>query len=344
MTRTLLFFVFTAFASPVGAQPVAAPPPPLRRWLDFPQLSLAMRGRAIDDEVKNVKTRVLQERTQIRARLKFDAQARYTFNVGLFTGTSFVSGWNSTGVGTGDAVLTHSIKQLFVTAQPVQGLEFQLGSVSPVRGESTEISTYDEDAYVTVGRAIVRRRQQLFFDDITVSVGNLGEPNEVSVFDREYDGVNYYQAQVSRRFSPRLAASFDFSRVDDANTWRPSALIGVQESRIVDQVRVETYFRDEEEDPAAGFVVLAEKQVLPKFRVTIGYADIDPAYGDLNADRYFHGKRLSALFAVPVTPELNVQFFYGHEVGDNPPLPVKMRSELVVNYNFIPLVRRTGWF
>jgi hypothetical protein len=189
----------------------------------------------------------------------------------------------------------------------------------------------------------VKRRADLFFDDITVSVGNLSEPNTVSVFDRKYEGINYYQAQVSRRFSPRLATSFDFSRVDEANTWRPSALIGVAESRVADQVRLELYFRDSE-DSAAGFTVFGEKQALPKLRLTLGYADIDNDYGNLNADRFFNGKRVFGLVNVPVTPELNVQLFSGWAVGDNPPLPIAMRTELVVTYNFIPLVRRTGWF
>ena len=79
--------------------------------------------------------------------------------------------------------------------------------------------------------------------------------------------------------------------------------------------------------------------------MTIGYADIDPDYvPPQRRSLSSTASALSAFFAVPVTPELNVQFFYGHAVGDNPPLPIKMRSELVVNYNFIPLVRRTGWF
>ena len=306
-------------------------------------LSLGMRVRAIDDEVRETKLRQLQQRSQIRARFKFDAQARYTLNVGVFTGTSFISGWNSTGIGTGGGVATHNIKQLFAAAQPVRGLEFQLGSVSPVRGESTAITSYDEDAYVTVARMSVRRRADLFFDDITTSVGHLGDPTHVSIFDREYDGVNYYQVQVSRRLSPRLAVSSDFSRVDEANTWRPAALVGLAESRVVDQMRLEIYHRQDTES-ATGFAVFGEKQVLPKLRATLGYADIDLRYGNLNDDRFFNGRRVFGILAVPVTSELNVQLFSGHAVGNHPPLPIRMRTELVVNYNFIPLVRRSGWF
>ncbi len=305
-------------------------------------LSLGLRFRAVDDEVRDIKLLQLNQRSQIRARFKFDTQARYTVNVGVFTGTSFISGWNATGVGTGDGVATHSIKQLFVSAQPTPELEFQLGSTSPARGESTDITTYDEDAYVTVARMSVKRRSDYFFDDITTTVGHLGDPTHVSIFGREYR-LNYYQAQVSRRFSPRLAASVDFSRVDGINTWRPAALIRVAESRVVDQVRLEIYHRDDEE-AATGFAVFGEKQVIPRLRVTAGYADIDPRYGNLNSDRFFSGKRAFGTLAVPITAELNVQFFSGHAVGDNPPLPLKRRTELVVNYNFIPLVRRSGWF
>jgi len=342
VTRTFFFLLLTAFASPLRAQPAAPPAPPLRRWVDFPMLSLGMRVRAIDDEVRERKLRQLQQRSQIRVRLKFDAQARYTLNVGVFTGTSFISGWNSTGLGTGGGATTHSIKQLFAAAQPVRGLEFQLGSVSPVRGESTAITSYDEDAYVTVARMSIKRRADVFFDDITTSVGHLGDPTHVSIVGREYR-LNYYQVQVSRRLSPRLALSSDFSRVDEATTWRPAALIGVAESRLVDQMRLEVYHRGSTES-ATGFTVFGEKQVLRNLRATLGYADIDLLYGNLNDDRFFSGKRVFGILAVPITPELNVQFFYGHAIGDHPPLPLKMRTELVMNYNFIPLVRRSGWF
>ena len=46
--------------------------------------------------------------------------------------------------------------------------------MDPARGQSTEITTYDNDAYVTAGRVSVRRPREVFFDDISVSVGYVG--------------------------------------------------------------------------------------------------------------------------------------------------------------------------
>ena len=40
---------------------------------------------------------------RLAARLKFDPAGRYALHVGVFTGSSFTSGWNSTGLGTGEA-------------------------------------------------------------------------------------------------------------------------------------------------------------------------------------------------------------------------------------------------
>jgi hypothetical protein len=340
--RASVATVLVFAAAPLDAQSRSVPP--VGRWVDFQTLTLSLRARAIHDQIDQTETKQLQQRTQIRARFKFDREAKYAIHFGVFTGTSFPSGWNSTGIGDGSGVATHSLKQFFLAATPVDGVEVQLGSVYLFSiGESTDITTYDEDGYVTAGRVSIKRREDLYFDDVTVSIGSLGDDETVSIFDRQYESVNYYQFQASRRLSPRLAASFDLTRVDGDNYWRPSVLVGAQESRVVDRIRLETYYRDGNE-AEFGFALSGEKQLIRRLQLEFGYADIDIHYPDRNSDRFYQGKRLFVELAFPVTSSLNVRFFTGHEVGDNPPLQIGRRTELVAVYNFLPLVRKTGWF
>jgi len=98
--RNRLFLARHARAVPAAAQtPQAAPG--ATRWFDLQIFAVNTRYRIIEDSRGVVVSNHLQERTQLRARLKLDAKGRYAVNGGVFTGTTFTSGWNSTGVGPG---------------------------------------------------------------------------------------------------------------------------------------------------------------------------------------------------------------------------------------------------
>jgi len=227
----------------------------------------------------------------------------------------------------------------------VRGIELQYGSLYVARGESTEITSYDDDGYVLGERASIRRRDWLLVDDVTVTFAYLGDITAPGITRRwrHLDEVNYRQVQVSRQLATRGGASFDVTRVSGVTTVRPAAYVKIPESRVVDQVRVEVY-RRLQVNGAAGFAVSGDKQVAKRLRATVGYADIDPRYGGLNGDRYLRGKRFFLTLAVPVTSALTASWFSTHAVGANPMLANHVRNDVVVAYNLVPALKKTGWF
>jgi hypothetical protein len=340
----LSVFVVSLGLSGIPAFAQTTSPAPLARWIDVQSLTLNMRYRAIRNSADVLVANQLQERTQLRLRVKLDPQGRYAVHVGVFTGGAISSGWNSTGIGTGEGTAQHSLKQLFFAATPVDGLELQYGSLYPSRGESTEITTYDDDAYLAGGRVSVREPERLFFDDVTLTLGNVGYLKTPAVNDRweQFEEVNYGQVLVSRQVD-RVAASFDYTRLDGENWFRPAVAVAIPESGALDRVRLEVYRRGEP-DEVWGLSVAGEKQVAPRLRLVGGYATIDRDYPSYNGDRYFTGDRVFLHVNVPVTSEFSLSLYTTHTVGDNPGVPVQMRTDVVASYNLVPALKRAGVF
>ncbi len=339
----ILLMIANAGAAFAQAQPATAAPA-TARWLDLQTLSVSFRYRRINNTTGDVTSNVLQEKTQFRARLKFDPNGRYTVNVGVFSGGGFTSSWNSTGVGTGTGTVQHSVKQLFISAKPTKGLELQYGGLYIDKGVSSEITYYDDDGYVVGERVSLDRADRLFFDDITATLGGFGDTSEPNVFHRldSLDQTNYKQLQVTKRAGSRASGSFDYTRVDTTSTIRPALTVRVPETRVVDQVHLELYHRYGS-DPATGFAAEVARS-FKRVRVTAGYADIDPNYGGLNGDRYNKGKRIYATAAVPLPDHFSLSLFGTHAVGSNPKLSNDVRTDVILTYNFLPVLRKTGVF
>ena len=83
----------------------------------------------------------MQWQAQMHAAFKVDAAGRYRVHAGLTTGDNFSAGWNATGIGTGEGSAKIYLTQLFVAAEPWNGIELHYGSLYPTRGQSTEITT-----------------------------------------------------------------------------------------------------------------------------------------------------------------------------------------------------------
>lgn len=140
-----------ARAQQTQAQGAAAPasqtdPHPLARWIDAQAITIAGRYNFIRTAEDLTRQNRVQTQVQIRGRFTFDEAGRYSVHAGVFTGGAFDSGWNPTGIGTGEGTAKMYLKQLFLAAEPWQGVELRYGSMAPERGQSTEITTYDNDA------------------------------------------------------------------------------------------------------------------------------------------------------------------------------------------------------
>ena len=182
------------------AKPAAAPPPPIRRWLDVQQLSFGGRFRWFENSADKLISSNLQWQPQIRARFLFDKGAKYSINGFASSGLTFPSSWNNTGGGLGTFQGAFNVKQLFVQAEPMKGLEFQAGGLHMNRGEMAEHITYDNDAFIEGERVTVRPAKG-WLKQVAVTTGYFGDYREPNVFKRfdRMDEWNYGQALVGVR-------------------------------------------------------------------------------------------------------------------------------------------------
>lgn len=338
-----------ATASAPVAQPKAPAPPPtaptgLSRWLDVQAGTIAARYRYIETSTDDVTSSHVQSQVQVRARLKVDPKARLTLNTFIATGNSITGGWNSTGLGTGDTAWDYPVKHLFIAAVPLAGVEVSFGSMGPLRGESTEATTLDNDNYLSGERLSVRRPKQVGLDELAFTSAYLGDPTTPNVFrrgERLFEDRNFFQVYAAKRVNTRLALSADVTRY--AGT--PIVHGGVTARvpwQVIDTLKYEFYVRGGDED-AAGFNVYAEKAVTKRWTLGGGYATIDEHFGTLNADRFFRGNRVHHLSTVRLTPELSMFLFGTAAVKTDVRIPNRYRFELGLTYNVLGRLRRAGW-
>jgi hypothetical protein len=333
-------------AAPSAAASQAAAKATIARWLDLQNATLNLRYRVIDNSAGVVTTNQLQHRESLRGRIKADRAGRYAVNFGLFTGPRFNSGWDNTPIGISDTQRNLAFKQLFFAAQPVAGVEGQVGGLYIVRGESTELTTYDEDGYIMGERISVRRPKDLYFDEISLTNANLNtDPARIGVSHRfrDFDQPNYRQFLVDKKFGKRAGASTDFTTDRGTSTWRQGLNIRTPELRCVDTVIFENYERVHP-DTEYGFALSIDKAVTRKLSFNGGYASVDPRFGGLNSDRFNIGRRVFLTTTYVVSPRVTASYYITTAVGGNPTLPLRTMSNLVVGYNVLADLRRTGLF
>jgi len=328
--------------APAAQTPGSGATHPLARWLDARTFTVRTRYNYIEGARDRTQRNRMQAQVQIRAGFKIDEAGRYRVHAGLFTGNAFDSGWNSTGIGTGDGTAKIYLKQLSVEAEPWKGIELQYGSVDSTRGQSTEITTHDNDAYLTAGRVSVRRPREAFFDDITVSVGYLGYLDTPFVFDRTgaFSRQNYWQLIASKQVLPRLTLSTDYSVIADDGMLRQGAAWRVDQP-LVDTVAGEYGVRLRGGSHQTAFAFSGEKQVAG-VRVQAGYANVDPVFGLLNGDAYGAGNRVFTTGSFPLPLDLRASWFVQKEIS--PPLTSTndVRVDLILTWNVLNTLKRAG--
>jgi hypothetical protein len=323
---------------PGGAQPIRT-----HRWVDLQVGQVDMRYRLIESSAGVRSSNTLQHKQTIRAAFKFDPTGRYTLQTGLGTGSQFVSTWEGTGLGTSPASWGFAVRTLYAAAQPVKGVEFQLGGLAPIRGESTEITAYDNDAYLVGERVSLKRPATLYLDEVSVTAGYLGDLTTPNVFARldRLNEHNYTQVLAAKKLGSRAAASMDWTRATGSDTWREAVRLSTKEARLVDAVRLELYQRVDT-PTGQGFAVIADKALSKRVSLSGGYASVDRNNGVLNGDRYARGNRIVVEGRVDLTPELTLSSFYGHAVANDFAVLNKTRFDIVVSYNVLKALQRAG--
>jgi hypothetical protein len=348
----VMFFLTVVCAAATATAQSPAPPqkkpaPAMARWFDVQNATLNTRYRFIDTSAGTVTTNQVQHRETLRARFKFDAPGRYALNVGVFSGSRFTSSWSNTGIGIGDWQAPLAVRVVYFAAQPAAGIEGQYGSMYIIKGESTEITTYDEDGYVIGERLSIRRPRDFFFDEVSATVGYLtADPAEYSVGKRfKYldERPNYGHFLVDKKLGARARTSLDFTSVDGSRTWRAAANVNTRETRAVDSILFENYKRTNNH-PAYGFAVTANKAVTRAVALQGGYARIDRFYGGLNSDRFHIGNRVFFMTTYTFSPRFSASAFITRAVGNDVTIPQRTLSNLIFSYNALPDLRRTGLF
>jgi hypothetical protein len=331
-----------AQTAPTQQAPRDGASPPLARWFDAQTFSVSGRYDYIEDAGDRIVQNRMQWQAQMHGAFKVDAAGRYGVHAGLTTGDNFSAGWNATGIGTGEGSAKIYLTQLYVAAEPMNGIELHYGSLYPTRGQSTEITTYDNDSYVTAGRVHVRRPRELFFDDIIVSVGYVGYLDTAFVFDRTgaFSRQNYWRVLASKDVLAGLTVSTDYAVIDDDGllhqgaTWRG-------DQPWVDTVRGEYGVRLRGGSHQTAFAFSGQKQI-DRVTMQVGYANVDPVFGVLNGDSYGAGDRVfvDGSFALPL--DLTATWFVQKEIS--PPLASRnaLRIDLGMRWNVLNTLKRAG--
>jgi hypothetical protein len=351
MRHTLLGLALLANATPALAQSAApAPPAPaapaIRRWLDVQSVHVGTRFRWYENSADRVVSSSLQWQSMLRGRFLFDAAGRYSVGALAATGAVFPSSWNNTGAGLGRFARPFNVKQLFLAAEPVKGLQFEVGGLFMNRGELAEHLTYDSDAYI-VGERVTVRPSRGPVKQLAFTAGYFGDYREVNVFKRldRLDEHNYRQALVGFSLHPRVAASVDYTYEDGRDIVREAVNIRMPASvKALTLLKFESYQRPSDtEDDGHGFNASADFRI-QKLAITAGVMSVDRHYGPFNGDRYETGKRYYSISTYAVTPELSVQFFHSQAFDIDFPIPQKNRFDIVVTFNPTAALKRKGIF
>jgi len=329
-----------------SSQRVAPALTPLARWVDVQTGTMATRFRFTETSAGVVTQDQLQHSEQIKARVKVDASGKYALGFALGTGDTFVRGWNNTAIGTA-AGTPHEyssnilVKQLFASATPANGVEIQAGGLGIVKGENTEVTSYDNDGYMLGERVSVKRPRTFRVDELSLTVGYLGDSTTSSLWPRLHrlGETNYYQMFAAKRFGRRLASSADITTVAGATTLRNGLSLSTPELRVPTSIRFEHYERF---NAAYGYSISGERTVGKRVTLSAGLVDIDQKYGGLNSDRFGSGRRWFTTDTITLGRELSMQIFYQHAVANMYTLSNQHSLQMLLTYNVAKGLQRTG--
>lgn len=376
----------SSVVSSVKPTPVAEPKALTDRWLELDTLSHTERYRnayAVGG-IRNFDS--AQQRSLIVGKIKLDSAGRYTigfrassgryFNwaFGSYTGptfnsrvTSAASAATSTpseiieqgysyfadpaGLALLNAISSNGwefyMRELYISATPVKAVTVEFGSLGIERGYSSEITTFDEDGYVSGERVRVHDSKHLFFDEIGFTNAYFGDLPKVNLFDRgsSLKEFNYRQVFANKKAGKYVAFSGEYTRQTGTDTLREAVQVKTPGARLIDGVRFEAYERlnsltfagvatspigpvpSKTEDGASGFAVTLDKK-MGRLKGDVGFATVDSRYSvyansrffsavgfTLNGDTYGLGNRPFVHASYKLAPGVTAFGFYTHEVG-----------------------------
>ena len=272
-----------------------------------------------------------------------DSGERFTIHAGLFTGNSFIGGWNNAGPGTGVGQSNLFLKQLFIAARPATGVEIQYGGLEFARGESSEITSYDYDGYLVGSRVLIRRPKHAFFDEIGVTYGYVGDLTRPSVLSRldHLNRSNYHQLLVAKHAGRQLRISADYTSDSRVETYRQAVTFRASKVRIADSLDFEQYQRAGAQ-AGCGFSAYGDRRLARRLSFGTGYAQLDARR--LYSDRFNTGSGSSGMAITAISREWSVMALATHALSGSPPTSARTRFDLIVGYNLLRRLQSAGLF
>jgi hypothetical protein len=327
----------TAQVSAQTAKPSATPlpHPEVHRWFDVELLTLSTRYRFVENANGQTANDQQQWQFQARTRFKFDRNAKYSVVAQFGTGHALTSGWNNTGLGSGDPQENIYPKLLYFDAKPVKPLEIQVGGIAPNNGENTEITGYDNDTYIMGERVVIRAPKSIYFDEVSVTNAFIGDQNTPDVFRRfrHLDRSDYHQLLVRKKVNSRVGFSADYTFESGIDTLRQAVKVNTPELKFADSLLYENYERIDP-DAGYGFALIGYKHVNKKIDLSGGFVKISHVM--FNSDRFPRGERLYFNFAYKLTHELTINPVIIQAVGPlHTPTTPRTRFEIIASYNIL---------
>jgi hypothetical protein len=315
----------------------------LHRWLDLQAASIGTHYLFAKNGLGVTTANRQQYQVALVGRFKFDAKGRFSINAGLYTGANFIAGSNNTGFGDGRAQSNLYLKHLYLSARPLDGVEIQYGGLNIWHDESTDITGYAYDGYIAGERISIQRPRNLFFDDISIGFGYVGDLTTPSVATRLHRLAqsNFHRFILKKNIGERTWTSVDYTFQSGIQTWREAIRMRATELRVIDTFHAEIY-EISGLHSGSGFAAYGEKTILPKFIAGGGYTDIDRLI--LNSDRYGRGKRLFLTTKIPINKAFSVVMFATQATTHAPTNAPQQRIDIGLFYNMLYHLRKTGLF
>lgn len=352
----------------------------LDRWVDLNAFNYGARYRSTFDANGARSFDQGQERLIADGKFKFDERGRYGIGFHLSSGhyfnwaySDFIGGGQLPFVNNVEAKMTPYqlyvmtvippadgffksggaqlyFRQMFLTAAPIHGVEFQVGGLGINRGVNTEATSYDDDGYIAGERLTIERPKQLWLSELSYTRAYLGDFYTPNFFARgqRLSESNYWQILGRKDLGKRVAISADYTYSAPENlvekayilkTTREGILADVRESKVFDKVRLEAYQRINGGEFAAGipfsdgkgYALTVSRSFKKRFSFDAGIADIDIAYINnmgldvqalelgltVNGDQYGIGKRYFVRPTIPLTQSLSLVGNYSHLFDTN---------------------------
>jgi len=172
-------------------------------------------------------------------------------------------------------------------------------------------------------RIRVNRPRNFFFDEISVTYGYLGDLNspDANKRFRRLRQSTFHRFIVVKQIGERARATADYTFESGIETAREAIRVRIPELRLIDN---------------------GERSLHPRVRIGGGYSQIDRYM--LNSDRYGQGKRVFLTSHLTVSPVLTVMTFFTRGLAGDPPPSPRNRFDLLLSYDLLRHLKRTGLF